>query len=117
MLMFVLALAQPPATTTQEPSPQTAVPKERAEELYVANCQACHGPGGKGSPIIKGTAFAKRQWKHGTRQEDLEKVISEGVTGTMMLPFKEKLKPEEIAALAALVRSYDPALKPARVKK
>jgi hypothetical protein len=30
-----------------------------------------------------------------------------------MLPFKEKLKPEEITALAALVRSFDKTLKPA----
>jgi len=39
--------------------------------------------------------------------------ITNGVPATLMLPFKDKLKPEEITALAALVRSYDKTLKPA----
>jgi len=34
------------------------------------------------------------------------------VPGTPMLPFKGRLSPEEIAALASLVRSYDKTLKP-----
>jgi mono/diheme cytochrome c family protein len=108
--LLVLTLAQAPETTT-------AVPQERAQELYTANCQSCHGPAGKGSPIIKGSAFVKRTWKHGTREEDMVKTITDGVPGTMMLPFKERLKPEEIAALASLVRSFDKTLKPAGVKK
>lgn len=94
------------------------VSREKAQELYTANCQACHGPEGKGSPLMKGSAFVKRPWKHGTTEAEMVQTISEGVKGTMMLPFKEKLKPEEIAGLAALVRSFDPALtKPAKVKK
>ncbi len=106
------------ATLAQTPDPsQWPVPKERAVELYTANCQACHGPGGKGSPLMKGSAFIKRQWKHGTRQQDLVNTITDGVPGTMMLPFKDKLQPDEIAALAMLVRSFDKAVKPAGVKK
>jgi hypothetical protein len=34
------------------------------------------------------------------------------VAGTAMLPNKDKLSKEEIAALARLVRSFDPKLKP-----
>ena len=67
---------------------------------------------------MKGSAFVKRPWKHGTTEAEMVQTISEGVKGTMMLPFKDKLKPEEIAGLAALVRSFDPNLtKPAKVKK
>ena len=114
-LGLVAALAAPAASRA---ATQDAVSREKAVELYAANCQACHGPEGKGSPLMKGSAFVKRQWKHGTTEAEMVQTISEGVKGTMMLPFKEKLKPEEIAGLAALVRSFDPALtKPAKVKK
>ena len=67
---------------------------------------------------MKGSAFVNRPWKHGTTEAEMVKTISDGVKGTMMLPFKDKLQPEEIAGLAALVRSFDPKLtKPAKVKK
>jgi mono/diheme cytochrome c family protein len=45
------------------------------------------------------------------------KTITNGVQGTMMLPFKDKLSAAEIAALASLVRSYDKKLKPAGAKR
>jgi len=113
MWTFVLAAAIGAAISAQE-----AVPREKAQEIYAATCQACHGPEGKGSPLMKGSAFVGRQWKHGTTEAAMIKTITEGVQGTMMLPFKERLKPEEIAGLAALVRSFDPKLtKPAKVKK
>lgn len=117
MWMPILVLALTQVAAAQGQTTQAAVTKARAGELYAANCQTCHGPAGKGSPLIQGSAFVKRQWKHGTRKQDTIKVITEGVPGTVMLPFKDRLKPEEIAALAALVRSFDPALKPARAKK
>lgn len=90
------------------------VPRAKAVELYTANCQICHGPEGKGTPLMKDSAFLKRKWKHGTTPEAMQETISNGVPGTMMLPFKGKFSPEEIAALAALVRSYDTTLKPVR---
>lgn len=121
-LVLAAALAQSATSRAEAVGSQREggepVSREKAQELYAANCQACHGPEGKGSPLMKGSAFVKRQWKHGTTEAAMVTTISEGVKGTMMLPFKEKLKPEEIAGLAALVRSFDPALtKPAKVKK
>jgi mono/diheme cytochrome c family protein len=101
------------------PAPAQApkVTPARAEELYTATCQICHGPRGTGSPLTQGSAFVGRKWKHGNRQADVVKTITNGVPGTMMLPFKDRLAPGEIAALAALVRSYDTSLKPSSVKK
>lgn len=112
-LILLLAASAPPRLAAQTAS----VPREKAVELYTANCQICHGPEGTGSPLTKGSAFVGRKWKHGTRQADLVKTITNGVQGTMMLPFKDKLSAGEIAALAALVRAYDTKLKPAGVKK
>ena len=90
-----------------------AVPRAKAVELYTTNCQICHGPEGKGTPVVQGSAFAGRKWKHGTTPKEIEATITNGVPATLMLPFKGRLKPEEITALAALVRSFDKTLKPA----
>ena len=97
-----------------QPAP---VSREKAVELYTATCQVCHGPEGKGSALMKGSAFVGRKWKHGTTQAAMVKTITNGVQGTMMLPFKDKLSAAEIAALASLVRSYDKKLKPAGAKR
>jgi cytochrome c oxidase cbb3-type subunit 3 len=94
-----------------------AVPREKAVELFTTNCQVCHGPNGTGSPLTKGSAFVGRKWKHGRTQAAVVKTITNGVPGTLMMPFKDKFSPEEIAALAALVRSYDTKSKAAGAKK
>ena len=57
-------------------------------------------------------ALFARKWKHGTSSAQMAKVITEGVKGTPMMPFKGKLKPEQILALAKHVRAFDPTLKP-----
>ena len=87
----------------QKPAP---VPKARAVELYTANCQLCHGPSGTGSPLMKDSAFVGRKWKHGSTQAAVTKTITNGVPNTAMLPFKGKFTPQEISALATLVRSF-----------
>jgi mono/diheme cytochrome c family protein len=117
--MSCLAAAGMTAVLAAAPAVQSSAPvsRDRAIELYSANCQVCHGPSGTGSPLTQGSAFAGRKWKHGNRPEDVVKTITNGVPGTMMLPFKDRLSRAEITALAALVRSYDKALKPAGVKK
>jgi mono/diheme cytochrome c family protein len=90
-----------------------AVPRAKALELYTANCQPCHGPNGVAPEAMKQQSFAGRgTWKHGSRPQDVVKTITEGVPGTPMLPFKGRLEPNEIAALASLVRSFDKTLKP-----
>ena len=96
-----------------EQSKGAAVPRAKAVELYNANCAVCHGPDGKGTLVVQGSAFVGRAWKHGTTPKEIVTTITNGVPSTLMLPFKDKLKPEEITALAALVRSYDKTLKPA----
>ena len=105
LLLFIIAAQAAP------------VPREKAVELYTANCQVCHGPSGAGTPLMKGSAFNGRKWKHGTTPAAIVKTIANGVQGTMMLPFKDKLTADEIAALASLVHSYDKKLKPAGAKR
>jgi mono/diheme cytochrome c family protein len=100
------APAAPAATFRHLPPPAQPDPVA----LYRANCQMCHGI--KGKAAIEEMAFFEREWKHGTSSVQIAKIITEGVKGTPMMPFKSKLKPEEITALAKYVRSLDPKLPP-----
>src|SRR5262245_35081268 len=90
------------------------LPASAAQELYQKKCAACHSADGN-SPL-EPLNFSDDKWNHGSDPDAIAKVISEGVTGTAMLPFKGQLKPEEIEALAAYVRSFDKSLKPAKKK-
>jgi mono/diheme cytochrome c family protein len=87
-------------------------PAVDATALYRLHCQMCHGLGGK-APLAE-MAFVGRDWKNGTSSAQMAKVIAEGVKGTPMMPFKGKLKPEQITALAKHVRAFDTRLKPER---
>lgn len=79
--------------------------------LYRVNCQMCHGPSGKA--LIPDMAFAgRKKWKHGTKSADMVKVITDGVKGTPMMPFKSKLTADQIKALARYVRAFDTRLPP-----
>ena len=78
--------------------------------MYRVNCQMCHGPNGKA--LIPEMAFVGRKWKHGTKASDMVKIITEGVKGTPMLPFKSKFTAAQIKALARYVRAFDKTLPP-----
>ena len=90
--------------------PRDAIQSSDTANLYRINCQMCHGPAGKA--MIPEMAFVGRKWKHGTKSADMAKIISEGVTGTPMLPFKSKLTAAQIRALARYVRAFDKTLPP-----
>jgi mono/diheme cytochrome c family protein len=101
---------KPPAAKPPAAKPADAAAMAKAEDNYAKVCQLCHGPKGK-SPM-PGMSLVDREWKHGTSTAEIVKTISEGVPGTAMLPNKDKFTKEEILALARLVRSFDPKLKP-----
>jgi mono/diheme cytochrome c family protein len=100
---FVLAVA----VTVLSASPQTGAAQSKkpdpTKDLYVANCQMCHGEDGR-APLEMG--FVGRKWKTKTAAEAV-KIITNGVPGTAMLPFEGKLTKAEIMALARYVRALD----------
>ena len=87
--------------------PRTSQSSDTAN-LYRINCQMCHGPSGKA--LLPEMAFVGRKWKNGTKSADMAKIITEGVKGTPMLPFKSKLTAVQIRALAKYVRAFDTTL-------
>ena len=96
------------ARATAQGAPPAA--DERTVELYRQACQACHMA--DGNAALEQMNFADGKWKHGTSVKEMAKVISEGVPGTAMMPFKTRFSEEEIVALARYVRSFDKLLKP-----
>ena len=103
-LVTVTALAASGAPGSRRAPAVQAKKADPIKDVYVANCQMCHGPDGI-SPV-KDMSFVGRQWKTKTTAE-AAKVITSGVPGTVMLPFEGKLKKEQITALAKYVRSLD----------
>jgi mono/diheme cytochrome c family protein len=101
---LLAALAAAPAAA--------ATPSEATLENYKLHCQQCHMVDGN-SPL-EPMNLADGKWKHDTSVAALSKVIADGVPGTAMLSFKEKLTPAEIKALAAYVRTFDKKLKAAK---
>ena len=117
-LIAVVSVSSAPSTRSArsgQAGPQflnSAAPQSSdTANLYRVNCQMCHGLNGKA--LIPEMAFVDRkQWKHGTKTSDMATVITEGVKGTPMLPFKSKFTPEQIKALARYVRAFDKRLPP-----
>jgi mono/diheme cytochrome c family protein len=86
-----------------------------APELYKQNCLVCHMA--DGNAALEPMNFADGKWRHGTRVKELAEVISEGVPGTAMMPFKTRFSQAEIVALAKYVRTFDKSLKAAPAAK
>jgi cytochrome c553 len=108
------------AQTKDKPEEAGKAPKKpaaalKAEENYKATCLACHLADGKG--LTPDMSFIDGQWKHGSTIQAIAKTIREGVKGTLMLPFKDKLSEAEILELAKLVKSFEQKSAPAKTKK
>ena len=96
-------------TFTQQLAPKdtSSSAPEIAKQLFVQNCQACHGAAGAGDGSIAPTAPrppASFKNVRPTRDRAL-KVIAEGVPATSMQPWKSKLNDEQRGQLADYVRS------------
>lgn len=79
--------------------------------LYRAQCTQCHGPNGE---MVAGVNLRRGQFRRSSTNDDLARVIANGVPGTGMPPFA--LQPAEITALVAFIRAgFDPTARPVRI--
>lgn len=77
-------------------------------KLYLQHCKTCHGVDGNPTDLGVGLGarkFADAEWQAKTSDERIIEQINEG-TPEMMMPFKEKLTPEEVKALVPVVRGF-----------
>ena len=71
------------------------------ERLYGRTCQTCHGPGAQGE---RGPSLVRPTLTHGDSDDDLFRVIRDGVRGSQMPPSGD-LGDDQIWRLVAYVRS------------
>jgi cytochrome c5 len=74
------------------------------QQIFTENCVPCHGAdlaGGVGKPLNAGSAAA------GKSDEQLITTITNGVAGTAMPAWGEKLSADEIKAVLAYIRSVE----------
>lgn len=67
---------------------------DKGKELYEENCTLCHGEHGDGKGIATEITpppadFTDTESKYGSRLEEIFRIISNGVPGTMMPPWKQ----------------------------
>ena len=92
-----LALAAIPSTHAQ-----FNIGKGAVQDLYNLFCASCHGQDLRGG--AQGSSLLDEQWTHGATDEDLFRNISEGLPGTLMIPWKHALAPAQIRSLVIYLR-------------
>jgi putative heme-binding domain-containing protein len=73
---------------------------EQGEQLYQANCITCHGLEGD---EVSGIDFGKGRYKRATSDDDLMRIIRDGIPGTAMPP--NKLSEIQRGNIVAYLRS------------
>jgi putative heme-binding domain-containing protein len=85
-----------------EPTPEDKAALEEGQALFRGLCSGCHGGAGRGG---KGPDLARGRFMHGDKDEDLARVIREGVAKTTMKKMGESLKQDQILKLVLFIRS------------
>ena len=75
--------------------------------LFNAKCIMCHGQDGKGFSAIHTPDFTDPKWQAGVTDQQIFDTIKNGKKDTMMKPFGDKLKDDEIQALVKFIRSVN----------
>jgi cytochrome c oxidase cbb3-type subunit 3 len=96
------------ATKTEEVKAAAATPLTKEQILaggkvvFDKICYVCHGKFGEG---LVGPNFTDEYWIHGSKPEDLKKVITEGVLDKGMLAYKSQLNNKQIDQVIAYILS------------
>src|SRR5262245_1970564 len=83
-------------------SPKDQAALEEGQALFRGLCSGCHGGAGRGG---KGPDLTDDRWIHGDKDEDIARVIREGVAKTTMKKLGDSLKEEQINKLVLYIRS------------
>jgi putative heme-binding domain-containing protein len=99
--------ADPPEPGARVPTaghaaPQDAEGQAEGQALFRGLCSGCHGGAGRGG---KGPDLTDNRWIHGSTDEAIARVISNGVPKTTMKKLGDSLKPEQIRKVIAYIHS------------
>lgn len=82
-------------------SPHNSVAAQLGKTKFAA-CAACHGPEGKGNPVIGAPNLTDKVWLHGWGEDAVMAMVNNGKTNVMP-PQGQRFTPEQIKVLAAYV--------------
>jgi putative heme-binding domain-containing protein len=88
-------------TAAAFPAPDPAALAE-GQALFRGLCTGCHGGAGRGG---KGPDLTDNRWIHGNSDQDIARVIQNGVPKTTMKKLGDALKDDQIKKLVAYIRS------------
>jgi cytochrome c oxidase cbb3-type subunit 2 len=114
-LLAIAGLLSPGAGFTQSASTDVS----RGEKVYTRACEECHGPSGRGDgPKARKLGFRPRDFSLGSfkcrctpsgqlpTDEDLKRVVADGMPGTPMQAQEGKLSEEEIGAVVQFIKTF-----------
>ena len=87
--------------------------EDRGRELFMINCQTCHGPDGKGNTVVgqalKARDLTSEPFKQGATVGAITHTIAKGVPGTGMAGFPHINKNDRMALARYIVSIHKPA--------
>jgi putative heme-binding domain-containing protein len=101
----VRAQAAPKEARGERPAGEEAALVE-GQALFRGLCSGCHGGAGRGG---KGPDLTRKKLLHGNADEDIARVIRNGVAKSTMKKLGDSLKEEQIASLILFIRSLQHA--------
>ncbi len=107
---FVMAQGNADAAKLKNPVASTPESVAAGQQLYLRNCASCHGRNGQGGPgndlIPAAPSLLGDGWSHGSADGEIFTNIKNGVAPEFnMVPFKDKLKDDEIWSVVNYIRS------------
>jgi cytochrome c oxidase cbb3-type subunit III len=103
--LLALAAAPAPGQSVADHT-YTAEAIQAGSRVYVTECALCHGADGAG---VDGIDLRRGQFRNARSDDDLRRVITDGVGGSRMPAFDD-LRPEELDGVVAYIRAgFDPS--------
>ncbi len=93
--------------TDPKKPPESKVAAIDGKPLYEAKCKSCHAIDGKGTEAMKKKDIpdmTDKGWQTAHSKAKVIDAVTKGIDGTPMKSFKDKLKAEEIEAIAVYVK-------------